>query len=122
MRQEKEKAQTITAAGYEASVSKDKPKAEPKEILAYLIAEHSLKQSDLPEIGSQGVISELLSIVDYERFNPTIDSNYFPETQVNNYYWTALSVASNSVTMRGLFILVMVTIFGTLRVTVTLIE
>ncbi len=32
MRQEKEKAQTITAAGYEAPVSKDKPKVEPKPV------------------------------------------------------------------------------------------
>ncbi len=29
--------------------------------LAYLIEEHSLSQSDLPEIGSQGVVSEILS-------------------------------------------------------------
>ena len=29
--------------------------------LAYLMAEHSLSQSDLPEIGSQGVVSEILN-------------------------------------------------------------
>lgn len=33
----------------------------PGEILKSLMTEHGLKQSDLPEIGSQGVISELLS-------------------------------------------------------------
>ena len=33
----------------------------PGDILKTLIHEHGLKQSDLPEIGSQGVISELLS-------------------------------------------------------------
>lgn len=29
--------------------------------LSYLMEEHGLKQSDLPELGSQGVVSELLS-------------------------------------------------------------
>jgi len=29
--------------------------------LRVLMEEHSLKQSDLPEIGSQGVVSEILS-------------------------------------------------------------
>lgn len=32
----------------------------PKETLRYLMGEHNLKQSDLPEIGSQGVVSEIL--------------------------------------------------------------
>ena len=31
------------------------------EVLKYFMEEHSLTQSDLPEIGSQGVVSELLS-------------------------------------------------------------
>ena len=31
------------------------------EVLKYFMAEHSLTQSDFPEIGSQGVVSELLS-------------------------------------------------------------
>jgi HTH-type transcriptional regulator/antitoxin HigA len=31
------------------------------EVLAYLMEEHNLRQSDLPEIGSQGVVSEILS-------------------------------------------------------------
>ncbi len=31
------------------------------EILKYFMEEHSLTQSDLPEIGSQGVVSEVLS-------------------------------------------------------------
>ena len=30
------------------------------EVLKYLMAEHSLTQSELPEIGSQGVVSEVL--------------------------------------------------------------
>lgn len=30
------------------------------EALAYLMAEHDLRQSDLPEVGSQGVVSEIL--------------------------------------------------------------
>lgn len=31
------------------------------EVLAYLMEEHGLRQSDLPEVASQGVISEILS-------------------------------------------------------------
>jgi HTH-type transcriptional regulator/antitoxin HigA len=33
----------------------------PSDALKFLMDEHDLKQSDLPEIGSQGVISEILS-------------------------------------------------------------
>ncbi len=33
----------------------------PVDILRFLMQEHGLKQSDLPEIGSQGVISEILT-------------------------------------------------------------
>ena len=32
----------------------------PTDTLRYLMAEHGLKQSDLPEIGSQGVVSEII--------------------------------------------------------------
>jgi len=32
----------------------------PAETLCYLMEEHGLKQSDLPEIGSQGVVSEII--------------------------------------------------------------
>jgi HTH-type transcriptional regulator/antitoxin HigA len=32
----------------------------PTESLCYLMTEHNLKQSDLPEIGSQGVVSEII--------------------------------------------------------------
>ena len=32
----------------------------PTESLRYLMTEHNLKQSDLPEIGSQGVVSEII--------------------------------------------------------------
>jgi HTH-type transcriptional regulator/antitoxin HigA len=31
------------------------------EVLSYLMEEHGLRQSDLPEIGSQGVVSEILN-------------------------------------------------------------
>ena len=37
------------------------PKAEPRKVLAFLMEEHGLSQQDLKEIGSQGIISELLS-------------------------------------------------------------
>jgi HTH-type transcriptional regulator/antitoxin HigA len=36
------------------------PDASPIDTLKYLIDEHDLTQSDLPEIGSQGVVSEVL--------------------------------------------------------------
>lgn len=36
------------------------PESTPQDVLAYLMAEHQLKQSDLPEVGSQGVVSEIL--------------------------------------------------------------
>ena len=37
------------------------PAASGGEVLAYLMDEHDLHQSDLPEVGSQGVVSEILS-------------------------------------------------------------
>jgi len=37
------------------------PEAEPREALHFLMEEHGLKQADLPEIGSQGVVSEILA-------------------------------------------------------------
>lgn len=36
-------------------------KGDPVAVLNFLMSEHGLKQIDLPEIGSQGVVSELLS-------------------------------------------------------------
>jgi len=37
------------------------PDASGADVLRLLIAQHGLRQSDLPEIGSQGVVSEVLS-------------------------------------------------------------
>ncbi len=37
------------------------PQASGAGILKYLMDEHHLKQSDLPEVGSQGIVSEILS-------------------------------------------------------------
>ena len=37
------------------------PPATSNEVLSYLMQEHHLRQSDLPEIGSQGVVSEILN-------------------------------------------------------------
>ena len=45
---------------YEAREYKIK-EASPIDVLKYLMQEHSLKQSDLKEIGSQGVVSEVLT-------------------------------------------------------------
>lgn len=37
------------------------PQATGAEVLRFLMEEHGLRQSDLPEIGSQGVVSEILN-------------------------------------------------------------
>ena len=37
------------------------PAAKPAAVLKHLMREHDLRQSDLPEIGSQGVVSEVLA-------------------------------------------------------------
>lgn len=37
------------------------PAGKPAEILRFLMTEHGLRQTDFPDIGSQGVISELLA-------------------------------------------------------------
>jgi len=37
------------------------PKVRGAEMLRFLMEEHGLAQSDLPEIGSQGVVSEILN-------------------------------------------------------------
>lgn len=37
------------------------PASTPQDVLAYLMEEHQLKQSELPEVGSQGVVSEILN-------------------------------------------------------------
>ena len=37
------------------------PAAKPAAVLKFLMREHDLRQSDLPEIGSQGVVSEVLA-------------------------------------------------------------
>ncbi|MBI5613095.1 MAG: transcriptional regulator [Gammaproteobacteria bacterium] len=37
------------------------PEAKPVAVLKFLMREHGLRQADLPEIGSQGVVSEVLA-------------------------------------------------------------
>ena len=37
------------------------PDVRGSEVLAHLMAEHDLRQADLPQVGSQGVVSEILS-------------------------------------------------------------
>ena len=37
------------------------PECEGADVLRFFMAEHNLTQSDLPEVGSQGVVSEILS-------------------------------------------------------------
>ena len=47
-------------AAYEASHFPE-PEGTPVDALKMLLEEHGLTQSDLPEVGSQGVVSEILS-------------------------------------------------------------
>ncbi len=37
------------------------PDAKPQALLSFLMEEHGLKQSDLPEVGNQSVVSQILS-------------------------------------------------------------
>ncbi|MCB0006930.1 MAG: helix-turn-helix domain-containing protein, partial [Anaerolineales bacterium] len=37
------------------------PQSNPAGVLRYLMDEHELRQADLPEVGSQGVVSEILN-------------------------------------------------------------
>jgi HTH-type transcriptional regulator/antitoxin HigA len=37
------------------------PLADGRDVLAYLMIEHDLRQSELPEVGSQGIVSEILN-------------------------------------------------------------
>lgn len=37
------------------------PEASPAEVVRFLMKQHGLRQADLPEIGSQGVVSEVLA-------------------------------------------------------------
>ncbi len=37
------------------------PPSDPTAVLKFLMEEHNLKQKDFPELGSQGVVSEILS-------------------------------------------------------------
>ncbi len=37
------------------------PQTQGRDALAFLMAQHGLRQGDLPELGSQGVVSEILS-------------------------------------------------------------
>ncbi|MCF8077026.1 MAG: transcriptional regulator, partial [Desulfotignum sp.] len=45
---------------YEAS-NLPEPEGSPADVLKYLMEEHGVRQGDLTEIGSQGVVSEILS-------------------------------------------------------------
>ena len=46
---------------YDATHYDDVPAATGVEVLRYPMREHGLRQSNLPEIGSQGVVSEILN-------------------------------------------------------------
>ena len=36
---------------------------------------------------------ELQSLVDFSRYKPSINTNYFPDTNPNNYYWSSTTVS-----------------------------
>lgn len=44
---------------YDAENHPDEP-VDPRDMMAFLMEQHGLRQSDLPEVGSQGVVSEIL--------------------------------------------------------------
>jgi HTH-type transcriptional regulator / antitoxin HigA len=46
---------------YEAKTHPWPDSSSPATVLTYLMQEHQLRQSDLPEVGSQGVVSEVLA-------------------------------------------------------------
>ncbi|MDR2837567.1 MAG: transcriptional regulator [Azonexus sp.] len=52
----------LTAAAHEYEADHHAiPAVSPREALRFLMEQHGLKQSDLPEVGSQSVISEILA-------------------------------------------------------------
>jgi len=40
-------------------------------------------------------VTELQSLVDYERYSPTINTTYFPNTQ-SSYYWSSTTIANDT--------------------------
>jgi HTH-type transcriptional regulator / antitoxin HigA len=48
-------------ADYEAALDDPLPPASGLQALKFLMEQHGLRQGDLPEVGSQGVVSEVLS-------------------------------------------------------------
>lgn len=52
----------LTAAVHEYEAGHDAiPASSPRDVLRFLMNQHDLNQSDLPEVGSQSVISEILA-------------------------------------------------------------
>jgi formylglycine-generating enzyme required for sulfatase activity len=47
-------------------------------------------------------IKELQSLVDYSRYNPAIDTTYFP-TAVSSLYWSSTTYASNTLLAWGVY-------------------
>ncbi|ETR68558.1 MAG: hypothetical protein OMM_04498 [Candidatus Magnetoglobus multicellularis str. Araruama] len=41
-------------------------------------------------------IAELTSIVNYQKFYPSINESYFPKTMMSTFYWSSISHASNT--------------------------
>lgn len=48
-------------------------------------------------------ITELLFLVDYSRYNPTINTKYFPDT-VSSYYWSSTTYAYNTYYAWGVYL------------------
>jgi hypothetical protein len=41
-------------------------------------------------------VKELRSLIDYDRIEPAIDTQFFKDTKTGDWYWTGTTVASNS--------------------------
>ena len=48
-------------------------------------------------------IKELISLVDYRRHNPAIDTAYFPTAVVSSLYWSSTTYASDTLLAWGVY-------------------
>jgi Protein of unknown function (DUF1566) len=46
---------------------------------------------------------ELISLVDYSRHNPAINTTYFPTTVVSSLYWSSTTYASDTLLVWGVY-------------------
>lgn len=46
--------------------------------------------------GRLPTVKELCSLIDYDKHNPAIDTNFFKDTKTDDWYWTGTQLASCS--------------------------